>query len=242
MTQQMTQEITPPDTTNNTRLAVRRWVANREGPFDEPVFMTCEWAPPRDLRGASVVLPDGGLARAMAVRASGAERVFLADAVLEDSLLMKWMAEEVGGKYMGVWVPVRRMEVDWSLDNDNDFNADFRCVVPSYAKPAWEVLKSDMTPTGTEAGWWIEQMLSLGASAVLISADLADGRDLDVCAELAERFGEQLWFSPLTPGQDMKPWVQWGLARQLVIPEEDYRDEMILALNAASASSEGANG
>lgn len=236
MTQQLTQEITPQASTNNACLAVRRWVTKREGPFDEPVFMTCEWAPPRDLRGASVVLPDGGLARAMAVRASGAERVFLADAVLEDSQLMKWLAEEIGSKHMGVWVPVRRMEVAWSLDYDT--NADFRCVVPSYAKPAWEVLKSDMTRTGTEAGWWIEQMLAQGASQVLVSADLTDERDLHICAEMAERFGERLWFSPLTPGQDMKPWVQWAQVRQLAVPEEDCTDDMMAALLGAIAPGE----
>ena len=141
-----------------------------------------------------------------------------------DSSLIEALSREFGSERVGVWVPARRQEVSWALDLHS--NADFRCVTPSYAKPAWEVLKSDGSRSGTDAGWWLGQMLARGASLALLGADIADDTDLNLCAELVEQSGACLWLTPLAnPEADLLPWIQFGQARNLVIPNSEHYDE-----------------
>lgn len=226
--------------TETRELAVTRWATPVHAPFAEPVFMLDRPDLPRDLTRVTIVLPTRGAPRAGELLAAGAARVLLADAVLTDSSLLGRVAREFGSDRVGVWVPVRQTQVSWSLDAVS--NADFKCMTPSVGAISWEVLKSDMTPSGTEAGWWIEQMCALGASVVLIGADLEDGRDLDISADLVERFGKRLWLSPLARTEtDLQPWVRFGKISQLVIPRSDYYDDaMLLSLKCAPVSPAGA--
>jgi hypothetical protein len=210
-------------------LTLGRWASSEGAPEGAPVFLFDRGDPPSDLAGARIVLPQGGLSRGEELLAAGAEQVLFADAALLDSTLIESAAGRFGSGKVGVWLPLRRMGVSWSLDCFS--NADFKCLTPSLAVPTWEVLKSDFSPTGTEAGWWIGQMLALGASTVVISKDLEDERDLDICADMVERFGASLWFSPLAePQADPAPWVRFGKVRRLILPEGRCGEEALQAL------------
>lgn len=197
---------------------VSRWADVADVPFDEPVFLLDEGYLPTDLSNASVVLPNQSGERARELLILGAARVLLADASLMDSSLIGQLATEFGSERVGVWVPAKRMEISWTLDSVS--NADFKCLTPSIGKPGWEVLKSDNSRTGTEVGWWIGQMLLLGASVTLVSVDMEGEADFDSCAELIERFGERLWLTPLHDREpDLQSWVQYGNAGNLVLPK-----------------------
>jgi|CXWL01.1.fsa_nt_gi hypothetical protein len=147
--------------------------------------------------------------------AAGAPPVALAHAasVLERSVQ--------GDTRVGAWLPVRRMEVSWSLDTQS--NGDFKCMAPSNPQARWEVLAGDLAGdlarTGADAGAWIETLARLGLTTVVIGVDMQDDRDLDLCAGLIERWGPLLWFSPLTPADaDLAAWVEFGQVARLVLP------------------------
>ena len=216
-------------------IILRRWAKPEDGPFAEPVFLFDSDDLPEDLSRVSVVLRSAGLERARELLARGAECVLPGEAALLDSSLIEAMSREFGGNRVGVWVPAQRVEVSWTLDIHS--NADFSCVTPSYGKPAWEVLKSDGSRSGTDAGWWLGQMLERGASLALLGADIADDTDLNLCAELVEQSGACLWLTPLAnPEADLLSWIQFGQARNLAIPNSEHYDEAaMLALCQALA-------
>lgn len=205
-------------------ITLHRWAEPEDGPFAEPVFLFDSDDLPEELSHVSVVLRSAGLERARELLARGAERVLPGEAALLDSSLIEDLSREFGSERVGVWVPARRLEVSWALDLHS--NADFRCVTPSYAKPAWEVLKSDGSGSGTDAGWWLGQMLERGASLALLGVDIASDTDLNLCAELTEQCGSSLWLTPLAnPEADLLPWIQFGQARNLAIPNSEHYDE-----------------
>ena len=210
-----------------------RWAKPEYGPFAEPVFLFDGDDLPEDLTHVSVVLRAVGRERARELVARGAARVLLGESALLDSSLIEILSREYGTEKVGVWVPAQRLEVSWALDITS--NADFRCITPSCAKPAWEVLKSDGSRSGTEAGWWLGQMLERGTSLALLGVDIADDTGLNLCAELVEQFGAQLWLTPLAkPEADLLPWIQFGQARNLAIPDSEHYDEAaMLALRQA---------
>lgn len=209
-------------------ITLRRWAKPAASPFAEPVFLFDGDDLPEDLTHVSVVLRSAGLERARELLARGAERVLVGEAALLDGGLIEAMSREFGAERVGVWVPAQRMEVSWALDIHS--NADFSCVTPSYGKPAWEVLKSDGSRSGTDAGWWLGQMLERGASLALLGADIADDYDLNLGAELVEQFGARLWLTPLANlGAGLLPWVVYGQARNLVVPD-DCDEVTMLAL------------
>jgi hypothetical protein len=204
-----------------------RWAKPEDGPFAEPVFIFDGDGLPEDLAHVSVVLISAGRERARELMARGAARVLLGEAALLDSSLIETLSKELGADKVGVWVPALRMEVSWALDITS--NADFRCVTPSCGKPAWEVLKSDGSRSGTDAGWWLGQMLERGATLALLGADVADDTGLNLCAELAEQFGTRLWLTPLADlDADLLPWIRYGQARNLAIPDIEHYDEAAL--------------
>lgn len=220
-------------------ITLRRSANPAEGPFAEPVFLFDGDDLPENLVHVSVVLRGGGLERARELLARGAECVLAGQAALLDSNLVEVMSREFGAESVGVWVPAKLMEVSWALDIHS--NADFRCITPSYAKPAWEVLKSDGSRSGTDAGWWLGQMLERGASLALLGADIADDTELNLCAELVEQFGSRLWLTPLAnPEADLLPWIRFGQVRNLVVPDIQQNDEAtMLALRHALAPTMG---
>lgn len=209
-------------------ITLRRWAGPEDGPFAEPVFLFDSDDLPEELSHVSVVLQSAGLERARELLARGAERVLPGEAALLDSSLVENLSREFGSERVGVWAPARRLEVSWALDLHS--NADFRCVTPTHAKPAWEVLKSDGRGSGTDAGWWLGQMLERGASLALLGVDIANDTDLNLCAELREQIGACLWLTPLAnPEADLLPWIQFGQARNLVIPNGEYYDEATMS-------------
>ncbi len=210
-------------------LTICRWAEPQDGHFTAPVFMFDGDGLPEDLTHVSVVLPRGGADRARELAARNAARVLLGDAAVRDSGIVGPLAEELGEHRLGLWMPVRRMAVSWSLDTES--NADFRCITPSRVKPAWEILLSDGSATGTDAGWWAGQMLARGAGAVLIAADLTSDADLNICAELAEPFADRVWLTPRTEAaSNLRPWAEYGRVRHFVIPAGPACDEIALAL------------
>jgi hypothetical protein len=186
---------------------------------------------------AGIVLPREGVARATELLAAGARRVLLGEAALVDASIVAALAATFGGERVGVYVPARRFEVSWSFDTRS--NADFRVLTPSLGAPAWEVLRADGTQTGTQAFWWIGEMLKLGASEVLLCVDIRDDTDLNLCADGVERLGDRFWIGPLAdPAPALDEWRRYGHARQLALPPLLYARAIAAEAGAQAIAAE----
>jgi hypothetical protein len=187
-------------------------------------------------RSCSIVMPAGDEARVHQLLADGAARVLIGDAALLDGTLIRRLAEQYGSERIGVAVLARKHNVTWTLDMVS--NADFRCLTPSYGKRGWELMLSQGGGTGTDAEWWLGEMLACGVSAALIQVDMQDD-DLNICAGLLESHANKLWFAPWQqPDIDLEPWVRYGQVRQLLLPEPNNRDAAEMARIFAAAESE----
>lgn len=179
---------------------------------------------------AGIVLPVQGAARATKLLASGARRVLLGEAALIDSSIVATLAATFGGERVGVYVPARRLEVNWSFDTVS--NADFKVMRPSVCAPAWEALRADGTRTGAQALWWIDEMMKQGASEALLRIDIRDDADLNLCADCVERFGDRVWIGPLdddAPALD--DWIRYGHARRLALSPALYAQAIAAEVN-----------
>jgi hypothetical protein len=166
---------------------------------------------------AGIVLPREGAARAAALLAAGARRVFLGEAALLDSSILAALATRFGSERVGVYVPARRIEISWSFDTTS--NADFKVLTPSLGAPAWEALRADGTPTGTQVLWWLGEMLKQDAAEALLCVDIRDDSDLNLCAECVEHFGNWIWVGPLADAEPaLDEWIRYGHVRQLALP------------------------
>lgn len=208
-------------------ITLRRWGGPNEAAFAEPVFVHDSETLPLDLSSATIVLRSGALARARALLERGARQVLVGNAALLDSRTVETLSMQFGTARVGLWVPARRTASSWSLDRDS--NADFSCITPSRAAPGWEVLKSDGSGSGTDAHWWIGQMLGRGASTALVAIDMHDDDDLNICAGMAQCFGPALWLTPLAKvTTDMTDWVRFGKARNLAIRQVRHDDPLAM--------------
>jgi hypothetical protein len=166
---------------------------------------------------AGIVLVKEPEARARELLQAGASKVFVGEAALKDASLVGRLAAEFGTERIGIYATAMRMEVSWALDTV--CNADFRFMMPSRCEPCLEILDATGSRTGTELGGWIGEMAKLGASSVLLRADVRDGSDLNLVAGLAEQYGERLWIGPL---EDTEPpladWIEHAGVRQLALP------------------------
>jgi hypothetical protein len=217
-------------------LIFARWVSHDEAAAEGVRFVRDGAALPVALQNLNVVLEDGTEARAGELLERGAARVLLADAALLDSTIVARLVQQYGPDRIGVSVLARKRHVSWTLDTVS--NEDFNCLTPSYGKPGWEIVMSDDTATGTDAEWWLGEMLKLGASVALIRADIEDD-DLNLCAGLMETHGDKLWFSPWQlPDADLEPWVRYGQIRQLLLPAPNMRDENEMARIRMAAMTE----
>ncbi len=216
-------------------VAFARWGASEAG-VNGAWFALDDETLPASLQHCNVVLENGTEARAEALLERGAKCVLLADAAMLDSTVVSRLVQRYGTERIGVALVTRKRQVSWSLDTVS--NADFRCLTPSVGKPGWEIVMSAGTATGTDAEWWLGEMLALGASMALIRADIQDD-DLNLCAGLVENHGNKLWFSPWQyPDADLEPWVRYGQIRQLLLPTPNIRDEKEMARILAAAQSE----
>lgn len=209
-------------------LQLHHWAQVEQAELDFPVFIHDSNDLPEKLEHISVVLASGDEARARELINHGAKRVLLGEAVLHDGDVINRLLRVHSCERLGVWVPVRRMTVSWKLDVDS--NEDFRCVTPTLAKPSWEILDADGRGTGTDAVWWLDQILSQGALMALLAVDYSDDHDLNLCAELVELYPEQVYLTPLEkPQDDLVPWVTFGQVQHLVLPS-GYDDQALLAI------------
>jgi hypothetical protein len=168
---------------------------------------------------AGIVLADGGEQRAATLLNIGAPIVFLGESALKDSAIVGRLVVAHGGERIGIYAPVKRQTVSWSFETVS--NADFRTVTPSHCEPAWEVLLADGTPTGTLVAWWLGALRDLGAMQYLVRTAILDDTDLNLCADLVERFGDALWLAPAGEGGvPLADWVQYGQARQLALTDD----------------------
>lgn len=198
----------------NTRL-VARWALPEP---DAPACFACAGQP------ADTLLVSACEADLRQHLASQPGRVFIGDAALDDSTLIERLVAEFGDQRIGVWLDTAPMSVSWALETQS--NADFRTVTPSMPEPCWEILASHGERTGTRADWWIGEMLARGACAALVRADLdrqgaQRDRDLNICAGLAERYGERFWLTPANASAcDLADWVCYGHASRFVLPAD----------------------
>jgi hypothetical protein len=183
-------------------------------------------ADPRRIEG--VVAPARGKDGLRQLLLAGAPRVYVGEAALLDGGLVETLAAEFGAERIGLYLPLRRMQVNWSMDAVS--NADFRVMTPSVCEPCWEILRADGSRSGTHAAWWIGEMFRLGASSALLRVDMTDDADLNILAGLSERWGERLWLAPLAdPAPDFAAWVELGGARRLAAPEAMLQNDPYLA-------------
>ena len=184
-------------------------------------------------RLSGMLPPEGGEAGIRAILDAGAQHVFIGEDALLDGALVEKLVTEYGSGRIGLHVPVRRMQVSWSMDVDS--NADFRVMTPSVCEPCWEILRADGTRSGTHAGWWLGEMFRLGASQALIQVDIEDDADLNILAGLTERWGDRLWLAPLNEtNPDLEAWVGLGRASRLAVPDAIYQNSPYLtALRSA---------
>jgi hypothetical protein len=167
------------------------------------------------LRGA--VLPCQGEARARGLLEMDSPRVFLGAAALTDSGIVERLAGIYGSERIGVFAPVVRMEVAWALEVQS--NADFKTVAPSRCQPAWEIVDADGRRTGTDVHWWLGAMFERGASSAIVQVDILDDDDLNICAELIERFGTKVWCTPRSAtANNFDDWIRWGKVARLALP------------------------
>ncbi len=191
---------------------------------------------PVSLLHCRIVLGRGDELRAAELLERGAACVLLADAAMLDSTVVPRLIERYGSARIGVAVLARRRHISWSLDTVS--NEDFRCLTPSVGKTGWEIMLSDGSASGTDAEWWLGEMLKLGASTALVRVDIEDD-DLNLCAGLVETHGSKLWFSPwLKADADLEPWVRYGQIRQLLLPQPNERDEQEMQRIMAAARPE----
>lgn len=184
--------------------------------FDGPTVDACAAS------CAGIVLTNGSEARAEDLLAAGARQVLIGEAALLDSGSIERLVEKYGKERIGLYVPVRNLAVDWSFETVS--NADFKVVTPSVCEPTWEVLRADGSGTGTHAEWWVGQMVERGARTVLLHADIEDDIDLNLCAGLVEKLGEQLWVAPRTNcTPPLADWIAFGQVRQLALPADLYQ-------------------
>ncbi len=166
---------------------------------------------------SSVILPTESVNRARELLAQRTTRVYVGHAALTDGSAVGRLSAEFGKQRIGIYVPVRRMEVSWAIDAVS--NADFKFMRPSVCEPCWEVVDGCGERTGTHAAWWIGEMFAAGASSALLRLDMQDDADLNICAGLVERFGERLWLSPHDcSAEQLARWTDEGKARQLAVP------------------------
>lgn len=210
-------------------LTVRRLCKALPMDEGEPVFLfdrNLFAADPRKIEG--IVVPNGGKEHVRQLLLAGAPRVYVGEDALLHSTVVEQLAAEFGSGRIGLYVPVRRMQVSWSMDTVS--NADFRVMTPSVCEPCWEILKADGSRTGTHVAWWIGEMFKLGASSALICVDMTDDADLNILAGMTERWGDHLWLAPLAePAPDLAAWVDLGGARQLAVPEAVIQNSPYLA-------------
>ncbi len=215
-------------------LKLTRWVKAAELPVAGECFVEDAADLPESLAQLNVAMGAGSEARAGELLARGAARVLLGELALLDSTAVERLLAEYGGERIGIWVRAARSSISWTLDAEAP-NAGFKCMMPSMGVAGWDVLKNDGTPTGTDAEWWIGQMIERGVSLVLISNDLQN-EDMNICATLVLNHGDKLWFSTrLYSDADLEPWVRWGQVRQMVLPVQNMRDEAEMARISAPA-------
>lgn len=181
---------------------------------------------------AAAILPGGSAQRARELLEGGVPRIYIGQAALADSSIVKRLGAEFGSERIGVYVAAKRVQVGWGFDITS--NADFKFVTPSVCEPCWEVLDASGSRTGTHAGWWIAQMLALGASSALVRVDVRDDTDLNILATLVEQCGDRLWVGPLEDEQPaLAEWIAHGQARQFAVSRALYeRDPTFLSMRS----------
>ncbi len=188
---------------------------------------------------AGVVLPTQTEARAAALLDAGAARIFVGEAALLDCGVVERLAENFGGDRVGLYVPVRRMEVGWSFETVS--NADFKVLTPSRCEPCWEILRADGSRTGTMAHWWLREMMQRGAGGALLRTDIRDDTDLNLCAGLVEELGERLWIAPLEDGApQLCEWVVYGRVCNIALPKAMFERRAELLADILTDAGEAA--
>lgn len=195
-----------------------------------PTFIFDNGNATNEISDCYVVTPKADRARIEALLSGGACQVLIGEAALLDSNLLIDAVQQFGGDRIGVWLPVRRATTHWNLDRES--NADFSFVSISSPLPRWMVLRNDGSLTDVDALWWAGEMLKAGCSSVMVSVDDPQDDDLLACAEMSEIAADHFWLDTRTDDvEELRFWVKYGHAQQLVVPSESDVNTLYACLN-----------
>lgn len=169
------------------------------------------------MAGCHVVSPQADARRIDELIAAGAEQVLLGETALQESTLVMEAIARHGGELIGIWLPVRRVMASWGFDTTS--NADFSVVSVTNPVPRWVVCLADGSLTDVDAQWWAREMIAAGCMTVLVTVEAPEDDDLLACAEMVEIAGERFWLDTGSADiEELRFWVRYGQARQLLLP------------------------
>lgn len=210
-----------------------------EAPCEGRRFVYDSGALTGDLAGCCVVSPRADAGRIDELLAAGVEQVLLGESVLQDGSLVTGAVARHGGERIGVWLPVCRAQASWGFDTTS--NADFSVVAVTNPVPRWVALLTDRSATDVDAQWWAGEMIAAGCTTVLVSVAAPEDDDLLACAEMAEIAAECFWLDPGSADiEELRFWVRYGQARQLVLPASCDAVEVEAILHSRLARDEEA--
>lgn len=213
------------------------WRDCAESPGEGECFVYDSGEPEQALAGCRVVAPRADAGRIDELVAAGAQQVLLGESALHDGALVSGAIGRHGGERIGVWLPVRRVAVSWGFDTTS--NADFSVVSVTNPVPRWVVLLADRSATDVDAQWWSGEMIAAGCTTVLVSVAAPEDDDLLACAEMAEIAGERFWLDTGSADiEELRFWVRYGQARQLLLPAGCDAGEVEAALHSRLARDE----
>jgi len=169
------------------------------------------------MAGCHVVSPLADRQRLDALLRAGAGQVLLGETALHDSTLVTEAIARHGAERIGIWLPVLRAMASWGFDTTS--NADFSVVSVTNPVPRWVVCLADGSLTDVDAQWWAREMIEAGCTTVLVTVEAPEDDDLLACAEMVEIAGERFWLDTGSADiEELRFWVRYGQARQLLLP------------------------
>ncbi|MDD3518351.1 MAG: hypothetical protein PHQ14_08380 [Chromatiales bacterium] len=183
----------------------------------------------KPMRDALIVAPAADEVRVAALLDAGAARVHVGTLAVRDVAAVARLIERHGADRLGLWLPVRRMPVQWRFDRES--NADFSCLTPDCPVPRWEVLAGD-SGTGVDVEVWLRNLPQGELLPVILAVPPAgDVCDEDICARIARHPGG-LWLTSLAggPSTALDGYVRYSGVRRVILDNAGEDDDAAVTL------------